>query len=235
MAGTEPDRRRTLLARSLLFSQLAPRDLDAVLAVATIRRLAEREIVFHKGDPAERLYGILTGSLRATAPGPEGHELVLRMMPAGEFCGEVALFDGGSRSATVSTNERTELLVIERADLLALIESRPRLALPLLAALATRLRALTEEFEDATFLSLPQRLAKKLISLLATHGEEAADGQRIGLALSQEQLGAMVGTSRESINKLLRMWKETEIVRHEAGFVHVRSTERLGRIARGEE
>jgi CRP-like cAMP-binding protein len=156
-------------------------------------------------------------------------------MPAGEFCGEVALFDGGTRSASVCANEATELLVIERAHLLSLMRSQPGFAMPLLAALSARLRALTQEFEDATFLALPQRLAKKLLSLATVHGEPTPEGRRIGLALSQEQLGAMVGTSRESINKQLRAWKEAGVARHEAGFVTVLSVERLGLIARGED
>lgn len=233
MTDAGQDRRRALVRSSLLFSRLGHEDIDRVLAVAQIRHFKESHVIFRKGEPADRLYGVLAGSLRAMTIGPDGRELVLRIMPAGEFCGEVALFDGGLRSASVSASEATELLVIERADLLSLMESRPGFALPLLAALSARLRALTEEYEDANFLALPQRLAKRLLSLVTAHGEPAADGRRIGLPLSQEQLGAMIGTSRESINKQLRAWKEAGVVRHEAGFVTVLSADRLAVIARG--
>lgn len=227
------ERARELFSASDVFRELEGGDIEALAAAARSRGVAPREVLFRKGDPADRLYGVLSGSLRAVALSPEGRELVLRIMGPGELIGEVALLAGGGRTATVVAQESSELLVIERAALFALLEQRPRVARTVLLGLAKRLRALTQEFEDAYFLGLPQRLAKKLLALGAAHGRAERDGQRIGLRLSQEELGTLVGTSRESINKQLRAWQEAGLVRHEAGFVTVLDDKGLRAIADG--
>lgn len=222
---------RMLFATSEVFRSLDAEDLDLLAASARTRALADGEVLFRKGDPADRLYGVLEGSLRATALSGDGRELVLRIMGPGQWIGEVALFDGGARSATIVAQEASELLVIERAALFSLLQHRPHVAMVLLSALARRLRALTQDFEDAYFLGLPQRLAKKLLALAGEHGEAAQSGRRIALRFSQEALGTLVGTSRESINKQIRSWQEAGLVRHDAGFVTVLDLAGLAAIA----
>jgi CRP-like cAMP-binding protein len=225
---------RRLLRRSAVLSALDEAETDRLLALARTRTFEPEELVFRKGDPPDALYGVLSGSVRAVTHSGDGKELVLRLMPAGEIVGEVALFDGGPRSASVVANERAELLVIERNAALALLEAQPRMAVKLLGAVSARLRSLTESFEDALFLALPRRLAKKLLELVDQRGRPEAGGVRIDLRLSQEALGSLLGMTRESINKQMRAWQNEGVVRKEGGFLVVVQPQRLAAIARGE-
>jgi CRP/FNR family cyclic AMP-dependent transcriptional regulator len=128
------------------------------------------------------------------------------------------VLDGEPRSATISALERCELLVIHRDDFFRHLEKSPRVAIKLLAVLARRLRRLSERVEDATFLEVPGRLAKQLLRLAEKYGRSIGSGAvRIELKLSQQELGDLVGVTRESINKQLRVWVAEDLIEHQDG------------------
>jgi CRP-like cAMP-binding protein len=231
MAAHDPFDRSALLARNSIFSHLEPGELDALAAICKPKRLRAREVLFRKGDEGLQAYAIMGGHLKATIAGEDGKEAVLRIMRPGEIVGEVALFDGHPRSATVIAIEPSDLLVIHRRDFLPFLERHPKVATKLLRELSERLRAVSSILEDRLFLNLPSRLGKKLLQLAATHGSEAGDGMRIALKLSQQELGELVGTSRESVNKQLRQWAEQGILSMSRGVITLRDTATLERLA----
>jgi CRP-like cAMP-binding protein len=145
--------------------------------------------------------------------------------------GEVALLDGGPRTATVSTLTVCDFLVIGRQDLLKLLEAEPGVAIRLLAACATRLRHTSELVEELVFLALPARLARKLLQLAQSYGSNTGRGIHIGLKLSQRELGELVGSSRESVNRQLGLWEEAGVLRYERGTVTLLDTTALTRLA----
>jgi CRP-like cAMP-binding protein len=231
MATHDPIDRRALLARNSIFSHLESAELDALTAICKPKGLRAREVLFRKGDDGAQAYAIMSGHLKATIAGEDGKEAVLRIMRPGEIVGEVALFDGHPRSATVIAIEPAELLVIHRRDFLPFLERHPKVATKLLRELSERLRAVSTLLEDTLFLNLPSRLAKKLLQLGATHGREADEGMRIELKLSQQELGELVGTSRESINKQLRQWAEQDVLEMSRGVITIRDIPTLERLA----
>lgn len=223
--------RRQLLASVPLFAGLAERELDALLAVTTTKRLEARAALFHKGDPGNTLYAVMRGRLKASVAGGEGKEIVFNLMGPGEVIGEIALLDGSARSATVEAVEPSELLSLQRRDLVAMLERHPKVAIRLATVLAQRLRRLSALTEDTRFLNLPARLAKKLLELAASHGAKTAAGVRIGVKLPQHQLGEMVGTSRESVNKQLRAWVAEGWIRVEKGYVTLAKVDEIEALA----
>ncbi len=231
MAGARPLDRRSILASVPLFADLGQRELDALLAATTTKRLAAREELYHKGDPGNQLYAVMSGRLKAAAAGAEGKEVVFSIMGPGEVIGEIALLDSKPRSATVEAMEPSELLTLHRRDFLPVLERHPRVALQLATVLAGRLRRLSELTEDTLFLTLPSRLAKKLLSLAAEYGKPDPEGVRIDVRLPQGELGEMVGTSRESINKLLRAWTAQGLVSVDRGFLVLRKRDALEALA----
>jgi CRP-like cAMP-binding protein len=232
MAASDTAARRELLARVPVLADLAPRELDALAQVAHTRRLAAREVLFHKGDAGSQVYVVVRGRLRIYAQSADGTDVVFGIMDPGEVCGEMALLAGGKRTATAVAIEATELLGLDRRDFLALLRSRPQLSVRLLEVLAERLRRISEFVEDTVFLDLPTRLAKKLLALANSYGKPLADGGvRIDVKLSQQELGTMVGTTRESINKQLRAWRSQGIVASEGGYVVIRRRPDLVRLA----
>ncbi len=225
---------RALLGDSTIFSGIEPRDLDAVMSLAVRRRYRARQVVLRKGDPALQIFVIVSGRLKAITSGAEGREATLSIMGPGEVFGEVAVLDGEPRSATISALERCELLVIHRDDFFRYLQKSPRVAIKLLEVLARRLRRLSERVEDATFLEVPGRLAKQLLRLADKYGRNIGSGAvRIELKLSQQELGDLVGVTRESINKQLRGWVAEALVEHQDGRLVLLQVDALRELGDG--
>jgi len=213
--------RRELLAKASLFSKLSDRELDALVQVSRIEKLRARQELCHKGDPGSQVYLISKGRLKATTTSAEGGEVVFSIMAPGEVCGELALLCGGRRTATITAIDDAELIVLDRREFLPFLRAHPEAAIKLLEALAERQLRLSELVEDTTFLNLPARLAKKLVSLSRSYGTETSDGIRIDLKLSQSELGDLVATTRESINKQIKTWSEEGLVSMKNGLVTI--------------
>jgi CRP-like cAMP-binding protein len=224
--------RRRLLSNVSLFSSLEDRELDELLKLTSTRHLREGEILFRKGEPGRQLYGVVEGRLKIYSAGADGREVVFGLSDPGDVTGEIALLDSEPRSATVVALEATELLTLDRRDFLPFLERHPRVAIRLAEILAERLRRLSELTEDSVLLALRARLAKKLVALARSYGQPTGEGTRIDLKLSQQALGDMVGTSRESINKQLRAWTQQGLVESQRGFITLRRPKELESLAR---
>jgi len=223
--------RREVLKGIPLFQGMSDRELDLLLALTTTKKLKKRAYLFRKGDPGNALFAVLEGRLKATGEGRDGKEMVFSVMDPGEVIGEIALLDQEPRSATVQAVEDVTLLTLHRRDLLPFLERNPKAAIKLAAVLAKRIRNLTELAEDTVFLGLPSRLAKKLLSLADRYGKQTPEGLKIDLKLPQHELGELVGTSRESINKTLRQWGEESLVSFASGYLTIKDRDRLEDLA----
>jgi CRP-like cAMP-binding protein len=219
---------RAVLARHFLLKHLEESELDQLLKFAKLRRARPGEVLFQKGDPGDGLLGIMTGRIKISTISAEGKEIVLNILGPGELFGEIALIDGKDRSADATVMETAELVVIDARDFMPFLEERPDLTTRLLVMLCERVRWVNDLYEDAVFMHLPARLAKHLIRLGETFGVEADDGSlRISLKLSQQDLGNLMGTTRESVNKQMRGWIDDGVVTVEAGYITIRDRDQL--------
>jgi len=224
--------KRAMVASIPIFSDLDDDELDGLLDIAMTRTLDADEVLCRRGDEGSEVYTIMDGRLKATAEGADGRELVFAIMESGEVIGEIALFDGERRSLSVTALEPSRLLVIHRPDFLRFLARHSAVAIKLLAALARRVRGVTDLVEDAVFMSVTARLAKRLVMLARLYGEQTGDGTRIGLKLSQRELGELIGASRETVNKQLRAWVDEGIVTWgEDGQITITTPEGLETLA----
>jgi CRP-like cAMP-binding protein len=224
-------RRRELLAGTPLFSAASPELLTELAERVSTVRLAPHESLFLKGDPGERLYVVISGMIRVGTMSPEGREVSYGVLGPGDLLGEIAVLDGGERSADAKALEESQLLALERRDVLSVLDHHPAQALKLLQVLCHRIRRADELLDDVIFLSLPGRLAKHLLTLsqMAGSGEK-----KTGLAevrLSQQVLSEHLGISRESVNKVLSKWEEAGIVTLGRGRITLNRTAVLQQIA----
>jgi len=229
------NKHQALLGTIPLFEGLDEQELAKVGALAQVRNFPARSVVVTQGEPALALFAIIRGHLKVVSYGPDGRDTVLGIMGPGEIFGEVALIDGGPRSATCTAVDACDLLVIERAQFLKLLEESPGISVKLLYVLAQRLRRLSQRSEDAAFLDVPSRLARSLLDLAARFGERSqppGSSIRIGLKLSQQELGDLVGATRESVNKHLGDWTRQGIMKLEAGRMIISDIESVRRLAR---
>lgn len=193
-----------MLERSPLFRGLSSEILARIAALAVQRSYPSGEVVFLQGDPGDALYGVVTGRIRISAGASDGREIFLNIMESGDTFGEIALLDGGLRTAAATAIVPSELVSIRREHFLAVLEREPRLALELLRLCGERLRWTSGQAEDAALLHAPARLAKRLVSLGQLHGERTNDG--IALRISQEELASFLGLSRQVVNQYLQGW-----------------------------
>jgi CRP-like cAMP-binding protein len=214
--------RRRLLAGVPLFARLSERELDVLFQATRALALRAREELFHKGDPGSQVFVILSGRLKVVTTSSSGDDVVFGLMDPGEVFGELSLLlEGGTRTASVTAVDDCELLVLDRRDFLPFLRAHPEAAIRLLETLAERVRRVSELVEDTQFLNLPARLAKKLVSLAGAYGRPVEQGLLIDLPLSQEELGNLVGTTRESINKLVRSWTRRGLVTMKQGTITI--------------
>ena len=203
---------RELLTTNSLFRDLADEVIDNIADLAVTRELAAGQILFSKGDPGDALYGVMSGRIRISAGAPSGKEVVLNTIEAGQVFGEIALLDGQPRTADAVAAVNSELMRIRRRDFTHYMESEPRLATHLLEMLCQRVRATSELVEDSAFLALPARLAKRLLGMSGYPGDpdgdmEEIDFDNVELKISQQELGQLMDSSREAVNKHLQNWR----------------------------
>jgi len=224
-----------LLGSIPLFEGLTPEQLEKVAALVQVRQYPSRAMVVSQGEPAAALFAIVKGRLKVVSSGPDGRDTVLGIMAEGEVFGEVALLDGGTRSATCTAIEPCELLAIERVRFLELLEQSPGIAVKLLHVLSARLRRLSQRSEDAAFLDVPSRLARSILDLATRFGEKRRgtdSGIFIAIKLSQQELGDLVGATRESVNKHLKDWARQGIVELDGGRMVISDIDSVRRLAR---
>ena len=220
--------RRDALRRSRLFARLGDSEIDAVLSHAMVRRYAEGDQIFAKGDPGNSMMAVLGGRITITAPSSDGRQVVLTTMREGDVVGEIALLDGKERSADATAATECEMLVVPRHSLLSLLDRHPELCIEFLVVLCERLRRTNEQVEDLAFLELEARLAKALLRLAEEN--DGAPTRPVGLKISQRALGEIVGGSRESVNKHLQDWKRSGFIAIERGSIVIRNREALAAI-----
>jgi CRP-like cAMP-binding protein len=217
-----------------LFAALDTSTLDALLRLASPRHIKARQTVCRKGEQGDELYIITNGKLKVCSSSNDGREAILAIIEEGDVFGEMSIIDGHPRSADVVAVQDTEILVIHRRQFLPFLEAHPQACLALLTALIQRLRGADALVEDMHFLDIRTRLAKTLIRLALNHGRTTAGGGiRIDLKLSQEDLGNLVGATRESVNKQIRAWVEEGILEVGQTSIVVRLLETLRGYATG--
>jgi CRP-like cAMP-binding protein len=230
-----PSQKRELLARQDLFRKLTERELNDLLQAVQLRRVSAREVLCRKGDPGNQLYLIVDGVLKAQTTSRSGDDIVFSMMGPGEMVGELALLRGGKRTATVVAVRDSQLVVIDRRELFPFLRRHPEAALKLLEVLAARVERLSAKVEDKTFLNLPQRLAKALFELAQRWGRRAADGLHIEQRLSQSELGDLVATTRESVNKQMKAWQKDGVAAMRNGHIVILDDAALKSISERED
>ena len=168
--------------------------------------------------------------LKVMVTGSDGKDVIFTLLGPGDTIGEIALLDGEERSATAIAVEPTRLLTLHRRELIPFLEGHPHAAIGLAGVLAAMVRRLSDRTEDRQTMPLPGRIAKRLLSLGREHGKRPIVGGPVEVRLPQQDLADLVGTTRESVNKQLRVWSEDGIVETGRGRVTLKNPKALEAI-----
>jgi CRP-like cAMP-binding protein len=191
------------LRRCALFAHVEPEGLSVLARAMVTRRYRRNEVIFHQGDPGDSLHVLASGAVKIVLPSSEGDEAIIATLTPGDFFGELALLDGAPHSATVTAVEPVETLSLARAPFQQLLDQDRGLRMALLSGLAAELRRLTGHVEELHFLDLAGRLAMRLVRLARERDPQATGEVRLDWPFTQSDLAAMIGGTRQSVNKLL--------------------------------
>ena len=221
-----------VLGETSLFRVLDHAALVRVAASCVQRRYRRGQFLCQQGDPGDRLFIITSGLVKVVITSAQGDQLVLATLRPPDVFGELAVLDGGPRSASVVAVEPSDALLLTRSMLLQLFRNYPDLTDAFLVALGGIVRRLTEQAGDLVFLDLTGRLAKLLLRLAEEHGTNATDGT-LAIRFSQSELASMVGASRPAVNRILQAMSARGIIEASGQTISLRDIRALRRRALG--
>jgi len=199
---------RQVIANNRLFEGLRPDLIDEIASSATRRTVGAGEILFQKGDPADALWGVLSGRIVIDIGTDDGKEIVLEVFVEGGVFGEVGVLDFGPRRVEARAAEKSELFRLERKHFLRYLQSSPELCFRVFSLLCSHLRETTENLEDTALYKLPNRLAKRLTMLAA---DSRTSNGRV-LHIGQSDLAGVLGVNREAVNRHLRVFEKDGLI-----------------------
>ncbi len=213
-------------------------EVRELLAIARRRRFSRGEVVFHQDDPADTLHLVDKGRFAVRGIGQLGDAVMLTVLTPGDMFGELALVDGpdARRSATVSALEGGETLSIHRLDFERLRRQRPDTSQVVIAVLAEQVRRLSKLVAEAHYVSAEKRVRRRLLEVSGGYTPpergEVEDTEPRLVPLTQDDLADLAGTSRATVNRVLRMEQEKGAVKLGRGRTEVLDPAALSRRSR---
>lgn len=216
----------TVLKNIPLFTSFAEADHQKLASMLRRKSIGKGEILFRQGDEGTALYIILQGRIKISMS-RRMDKVTLAILGQGEFLGEMALLDGQPRSADATAMEDSQLYILNRKDFFSFLVNNESAIQSIISSLSRRLRKTDDLLAEMCFLNLSVRLAKKLFELAEpqTSAEEKPPGWT--LKISQRELGDMLGVSRESINKELKILRDKGVLSTSRNYILIHDLEIL--------
>ncbi|MFS8542435.1 MAG: Crp/Fnr family transcriptional regulator [Limnochordales bacterium] len=216
-----------ILQRIPFFAQLEPAELAALAPAVVIARCRKKQVLFVEGEPSHSLYFICSGRVKVYRVSADGREQILHLLGAGDPIAVVPFFDGGPYPANAEVLTDAEIAFVRFEDFERIARANPSILLRMLRLLAQRLRKAQDEIASLAMKSVAGRLAACLLDLARRHGETIADGIRLDLPLSRQELGHLIGASRETTTRLLQQFQREGAIRIEGSRITIVDAEAL--------
>ncbi len=190
-----------------LFSHVVESDLEQIASHLIERRYPRNTTIVEEGLPGDYMYILREGRVKVTKLSEDGREKILDFLDTGAFVGEMALLERAPRSASVKTLTPVRVLALSRGDFMGLIRKSPDLAMAVIQELSRRLRTVNDQASALSFQRVKDR-TRGLLERLARdpHGDGSL---RCTPALTHQQIADMIGTSRETVTRVVKELKST--------------------------
>jgi CRP/FNR family transcriptional regulator, cyclic AMP receptor protein len=189
-------------------SALNPPERAAFVAAGRDRHFADGETIMRQGDPAAGVLAIVSGRVKVSVVGAGGREVVLQFPGSGALIGELATLSGGSRAATVTAVGDVDTLELSAVDFRRFISGHPRVAGLVVEHVTSLLAEADRQLVDMATRDVTGRVAARLLELADQADASSQNTVRISLALTQDELAAWTGASREAVAKALQQLRE---------------------------
>lgn len=220
-----------VLAQSIALDGLPDELAEKLIKVARTRPVKPGVALFEAGDPADGFYALLEGSLKVMLRGEEG-EQVLALLSPGAIFGELSLFDGETRSATVVAGKASRVAFFDRAAVFRFADENPAVYRHMLCIVSRRLRSSNASLAARSLLPLTGRVAQTMLQLADMFGKDVGNGRRlVHHKISQADLAAMVGAARENVSRVLNDWKREGHISRFSGYYCIEDMAALRALA----
>jgi len=234
MDTAHPEFRNVALISSLRSCQLLagvpPQDLEAIAEVAVLKSLDKDEYLFHEGDQAAGFYIVRSGAVNVHRVNALGKEQIIHVFRAGDSFAEAALAAPTGYPADARAIEPTQVLLVRKDGILALLRHQPELALRMLGSMSSHLRVLVGQLEDLTLKDVETRLANWLVKRCPE--AESENPVRIELKTTKRVLAAELGTVSETFSRTLGKFREQKLISVKGKTVTVLSPKKLNGLLR---
>lgn len=219
-----------LLGAVPLFHDLGRPELEELGRASREQVLAKGSLILAAGDPGDALHLIVSGAVKVFQTSDDGRDKTLAILGPGDCLGEVAILDGGTRSASAQTLTETRLLTLPRTSFREVLRRQPQIAEQLLLVLAERLRKANQQVEQLAFRDARGRVVSALLALADGHGVGSGGGRRIELRLTHQELADFAGTTRETSTRILAELAELGLVQTAGHHLLLRDLAGLRRL-----
>jgi len=213
-----------------LFAGLPAQDLERIADVTVVKSLVKGEYLFHEGSPAVGLYIVQRGAVNVHRVNAVGKEQLIHVFRAGDSFAEVALASDKGYPADARVLESTQVLLVRKEGILALLRRQPELALRMLGSMSSHLRVLVGQLEDLTLKDVETRLANWLVKKCPDLQSEQP--VRIELATAKRVLAAELGTVSETLSRTLAKFREQKLLNVKGKSIMVLSPAKLNALLR---
>jgi CRP/FNR family transcriptional regulator, dissimilatory nitrate respiration regulator len=217
------EKKKKIIANSLLFSEIPEEQLDKVAAIAVPKTYRRGEHIFFEGDDGDGFYMVADGQVKIFKMSLDGKEQILHIFGPGEPFGEVPVFHGKPFPANAMAMVQTHLLYFPRRQFIDLLTANPSLALNMLAVLSLRLRRFAAKIESLSLQEVPGRLADYLLYLAEEQGSTA----RVTLDIPKGQLASLLGTIPETLSRIFARMTDEGLIRVEGRIIYIDDFEGL--------
>lgn len=197
-----------------IFSRLSEPELKVIEQFAVLRSYKKNSVIITEGDISDSLYVIQRGRVKVHMTEEDGREIIINDLGPSDYFGELAILDGSERSASITTTEDSQLIVVSKEAIIQLLKN-PDTALLLIQDLVSRVRKLSVDLKDMALKDVYTRLVKLLHSLV-----EEIDGEKITtVPLTQEEIANRIGSARESVARILNTLKSGGYISYRKKFI----------------
>jgi CRP/FNR family transcriptional regulator len=222
-----------LLRRCPLFAGLKEEDLKRIRAIASLRQIEKKEILFSDGEETRGFYVILSGRVKLFKVSPEGKEQILHIVSAPDAFAEAALFLEGTYPAFAEAMTDCQLLYFPKRDFIQLIEKNPQLSINMIVTLSHYLKRFASLIEELSLKEVSSRVAKYIIDLSMKSSKKGKSPKEVELDLSKTQLALKLGTISETLSRTLAKMRAKRIIDVKKNKIIILNREALEELASG--
>jgi CRP-like cAMP-binding protein len=211
----------SVFRRVALFADLDAVQLQALSRLASVRHVAAGAPILREAEPGDLFFALVRGEVKVFVDSPDGREVVLTHLQAGDFFGEMALLEGEPRSASVTALAESELVAIARDDFFALLSRDFALTRKILQTMSARLRRSNEVIESLALQDVGGRLARYLVRLADESGQSPVDGYFAVHRPTHQEIANSIGATRETVTRMLKQFEDRKLIRIKGSTVWV--------------